>query len=403
MSANLGDANIIKFKKIDKKLNSCEKINDYRSNSNPKIFEGLIRDKNILNKEFKRNISPYKLFNKDSSPYKKNHFNKFSTILNPKSKKYYIKTPLLFFKNNNLNPPRNIVLNKNIPFINKNINQTKNNKEQNNKTTNNNNRNVEYNTINCIINNFNLSYKNLDSQEEKKTNSIGKIKKFHEYEIFNKNNNKLKAQLTNLKKNNSITNYMNNIRNISNLSENNSNLNNITNLNDESKIDELTQENNKIKQQIKKRTQKNNEQSLFLKELEKKNQRLKQEYQDIKTKNLEYTKSLERLYKFLKVLKNSGLEVSEMMENISSGEDYDEFDDDSELEEKSDTKKKNKKENKKNESQQSENSSVPISNIRQLSSGLLKNNDKYTEGSKINVNLKNNIPLLNIGKIKKHH
>jgi len=107
--------------------------------------------------------------------------------------------------------------------------------------------------------------------------------------------------------------------------------------------------------------------------------------------------------KNLKVLKNSGLEVSEMMENISSGEDYDEFDDDSELEEKSDTKKKNKKENKKNESQQSENSSVPISNIRQLSSGLLKNNDKYTEGSKINVNLKNNIPLLNIGKIKKHH
>lgn len=403
MSVNIGQRNIIKFKKINKKLHSSEKINDNRNNSNPMIFDGLNKDKIHLNKEFKRDISPYKQLNKDSSPTKY-YFDKFFTLLNKKSKKYYIKGPLLLFKTNNQNNTKNIDFNKNIPFIAKNINQNKNNQEQGNKSIINNNKKVEYNTINCIINNYNLSYKNLDSLDDKKAYSIGKIKKFNEYDIFNKNNNKLKANFTNIKNNNNNSSNYINKRNISNLSENDSNINKYTNLNDESKIDEMVQENNKIKQQIKKRTQKNKEQSLLLKELEKKNQRLKQEYQEIKTKNMEFSKSLERLYKFLKVLKKSGLEVSQMMENISSGEDYDEFDDDSELEEeKSDTKKRNKKECKKSESQQSESSSIPISNIRQLSSGPLKNNEKYYEGSKLDINLKKNIPLLNLDKIQKHH
>ena len=117
---------------------------------------------------------------------------------------------------------------------------------------------------------------------------------------------------------------------------------------------------------------------------------------------MEYSKSLERLFKFLKVLKNSGLEISEMMENISSGEDYDEFDEDSELEEKTDTKKKNK-DIKKIESQITD-GSAPISNIRQLSSGNLRNNEEFSKGSKLNINYKkNNIPILNIKEIKKNN
>ncbi len=120
---------------------------------------------------------------------------------------------------------------------------------------------------------------------------------------------------------------------------------------------------------------------------------------------MEYSKSLERLFKFLKVLKNSGLDVSEMMDNISSGEDYDEFDDDSEEVENSDTNKKNKKNKneKKSEPSLCTDGSIQISDINQLSSGLLRVNEEYNKGSKLNLDANNtNIPILNMGKIKHH-
>jgi hypothetical protein len=50
----------------------------------------------------------------------------------------------------------------------------------------------------------------LDSLDDKKAYSIRKIKKFNEYDIFNKNNNKLKANFTNIKNNNNnSSNYIN--------------------------------------------------------------------------------------------------------------------------------------------------------------------------------------------------
>ena len=412
MSISFGDSKNKNYKTIDTKLHFYEKIYtnkiiNHKNNSNLKIFEGITKEK-----------SPNKINNKKDriSPYK-NHFNKSSlsnVLLNmpnnnlKKSKKYYIKSPLSLFKNNNNQTSSQIIdINKNIPLIPTNINQNlnKNNSMQNIKSNNNNNNNqgnIEYNTINCIINNFNLSYKNLDSQEDKKTNSMGKIKKFHDYDIFNKNNNKIKNQINNLK-NNSMINNTNNIKNISNLSEmNNSNINNLTNLNEDQKIDEIIQENKQKQLKIELKNQENSKKLILLKELERKNKKLKNEYQEIKIKNMEYSKSLERLFKFLKVLKNSGLEINEMMENISSGEDYDEFDDDSELEEGEETDTKKNKKDKKSESEMTE-GSVPISNIRQLSSGLLRNNEKLCKDSKLKINFnKNNIPLLNFEKIKKH-
>ena len=90
-----------------------------------------------------------------------------------------------------------------------------------------------------------------------------------------------------------------------------------------------------------------------------------------------------------------------MRENISSGEDYDEFDEDSEKK-KNKKNKKNKKKDSKSESQMTE-GSVPISNVHQLSSGLLRNHEEFSKGSKLNLNIKNNIPSLNIGKIKKNY
>ena len=419
MSTSFGDSKNLNYKTINTKVHFFEKITinniiKHRNNSNQKIFEGITKEKSPNQTNNKKvRISPYK-----------NHFNKSSlsnTLLNmpnnnlKKSKKYYIKSPLSIFKNSNNNNPTSsqmVDINKNIPLIPININQNKNNHIQNIKPSNNNinnQGNVEYNTINCIINNFNLSYKNLDSKEDKKTNSMGKIKKFHDYDIFNKNNNKIKNQLENLTKNNSLINNTNNIKNISNLSEiNNSNINtninNLTNLQEESKIDEIIQENKQKQIKIQQKNQENSKKLILLKELERKNKKLKNEYQEIKIKNMEYSKSLERLFKFLRVLKNSGLEINEMMENISSGEDYDEFDDDSELEEgeETDTKKSKKNKNKKSESEMTE-GSVPISNIRQLSSGLLSNNEKFCKGSQLKINYnKNKIPILNFEKIKKH-
>ena len=382
------------FKKLHSKLNQNGKINVNhivinRNNSHKKFFDNKVHEnslqKNIMRKD---RISPFK-----------NHFNKSlsTTILNKandnlkKSKKYYIKSPLSLFKGNAPSSTQNMNTNKNIPLLPININKTNNNKVSNIQG------NVEYNSINCIINNFNLSCKNLDSHEDnKKTDSLIKFKKY--YDFFSKNNNKLKNHMNNLKKNNSMSNYANNIKNLSHLSDiNNSNINNITN--DNIKTDEINLENKHTQEKIQQRHLENKKKMLYLKELEKKNQRLKNEYQDIKIKNMEYAKSLERLYKFLRVLKNSGMDVNEMMDNISSGEDYDEYvDDENDEEDDENTEDEEGGLGEKNEVILTDGS--VLSNIKQLSSGLLRNHDEFTQGSKLN--LIKNIPMLNIQKIKNH-
>ena len=132
---------------------------------------------------------------------------------------------------------------------------------------------------------------------------------------------------------------------------------------------------------------------LYLKELEKKNMRLENDYQEIKIKHMEYSKSLERLLKFLRVLKNSGMDINEMMDNISSGEDYDEYVED-EFEEETE-----ESEDEKNETVLSDGS--VLSNLKQLSSGLLRSHEEYSKGSKLVLKLKN-IPLLKLHKLKKN-
>ena len=190
-----------------------------------------------------------------------------------------------------------------------------------------------------------------------------------------------------------MSNYAN-LKNLSNLSEiNNSNLNNLTN--DNIKAEEIILENKQKQAKIQQRHQENKKKMIYLKELEKKNLRLKEEYQEIKIKHMEYSKSLERLLKFLRVLKNSGMDISEMMDNISSGEDYDEYVED----ENEDTENSEEEKDEKNETILSDGS--VLSNLKQLSSGLLRNHDEYTKGSKLTLKIKN-IPMLNICKIKNH-
>ena len=374
------------FKTIHSKLNQNGniKINHIvlnRNNSQNKFYEKKFHEnsqKNIMKKE-------------RPSPFK-NNFNKSlsTTVLNKdkdnlkKAKKYYIKSPLSLFKGQAPSSTHHLGINKNMPLlplnINKNINKPSSLQG-----------NVEYNSINCIINNFNLSCKNLDSHEDnKKTDSLIKFKKY--YDFFSKNNNILKNHMNNLKKNNSMSNYTKNIKNLSHLSDiNNSNINNITN--DNFKTEEINLENKQTQEKIKQRHQENKKKMIYLKELEKKNQRLKNEFQEIKIKNMEFTKSLERLIRFLRVLKNSGMDINEMMDNISSGEDYDEYVED-DNEENEDTE--NSEIEEKNEIVLTDGSI--LSNLKQLSSGLLRNHDEFTQGSKLK--LIKNIPLLNMRKIK---
>ena len=126
--------------------------------------------------------------------------------------------------------------------------------------------------------------------------------------------------------------------------------------------------------------------------MEKKNQRLKNEYQEIKIKHMEYTKSLQRLIRFLGVLQNNGMDINEIMDNISSGEDYDEY-----IEDEEETEICEEKEEP-NEIVLTDGS--VLSNLKQLSSGLIRNHDEFSQGSKLQ--LIKNIPVLNICKIKSH-
>ena len=378
----------IYFKKLHSKLSKKGKLNVnhivlYRNNSIAKV-SGVKKDENNFQKKLykKENLSPYKpqfnqllslsLLNKDNGP-------------SEKPKKFYLKSPFNLLKGVPAPSIQNIGINKNIPLIPVHLNKISNNPSLNNL------QNVEYNSINCIINNFNLSCKNIDSHEDNKNKKTENLKYKKYYNLFNKNDNKITNNMNNIKKNNSMSNYTNNIKNLSHLSDfNNSNNNNVTN--EDIKTEEIIFENKQKEEKIKQRHLDNKKKMVYLKELEKKNMRLQNDYQEIKIKHMEYSKSLERLLKFLRVLRNSGMDINEMMDNISSGEDYDEYVED-DIEESEDT------EEEKNETVLSDGS--VLSNLKQLSSGLLRSNEEYSKGSKLNLKLKN-IPMLKLYKLKKN-
>ena len=372
------------YKKIFSKFS-----NNNRINVNHLILNKNKSDKNFFDNNYNKNNLKKIIIKKDKViPFNSTHFNKsISTNIYkakdnfPKTKKYYIKSPISFFKGVSLPSTQNLNWNKNIPLLSINTNKNTNISQDNPQKT------VEYNSINCIINNFNVSCKSIGSHEENKKAEFIKFKKY--YDFFCKNNQKIKNHIINLKKNSSMN---NNIKNLSNISEtNNYNINNISN--DNIKTEDL--ENKQIQERIQKRHQENKKKMIYLKELEKKNQKLKNDYQEIKMKNIEYNKALERLFKFLRVLKNNGMDIQEMMDNISSGEDYDEYlDIDEETEESDDSE-----EEEQNEVVLSDGS--VISNLKQLSTGLLRNHDEFTKGSKLNLK-ENIIPMLKLYKIKKN-
>ena len=382
-STSLIEPDNIKFKKIFNNINFKGKININHiilNRNNPiKNFNNQTNKKNIIKKDI---IAPFKYNNLSSISI----LNKANDSMQ-KQKKIFIKSPFTLLKDAPLS----------INKINTNKNKSSSlpasdNKKNGNKVLNH-LKNIEYNSINYIINNFNLSCKNIDTPEDinKKSDSLIRL---NNYDFFDIRNKKIKSKMNNLKKNNILANYENNMKNLSHHNELNfSNMNNNNNIsNDNIKIEEKMNELKQKEEKIKKTQLETKNKMIYLKELEKKNKKLKEDYQDIKIKHEEYSKALERLYKFLRVLKNNGLDVSEMMDNISSGEDYDEYveDDVEESEEES--------EEKKNETILSDGS--VLSDLNQLSTGLLRRHEEF-EKSKLNFKLKN-IPLLDLKKLKKN-
>ena len=382
MSAtSLIEPDSIKFKKIFNNINIKGKININHiilNRNNPiKNFNNQTNKKNIIKKDL---IAPFKYNNLSSISI----LNKANDSLQ-KQKKIFIKSPFTLLKDAPLS----------INKINTNKNKSSSlpvsdNKKNGNKVLNH-LKNIEYNSINYIINNFNLSCKNIDTPEDinKKSDSLIRL---NNYDFFDIRNKKIKNKMNNLKKNNILSNYENNVKNLSHHNElNYSNMNNNNISNDNIKMEEQIIELKQKEEKIKKTNLETKNKMIYLKELEKKNKKLKDDYQDIKIKHVEYFKASERLYKFLRVLKNNGLDVSEMMDNISSGEDYDEYveDDVEESEEESDEKK--------NETILSDGS--VLSNLNQLSTGLLRSHEEFAK-SKFNFKL-NNIPLLDLKKLNK--
>ena len=157
------------FKKIYTKLTKNSKIN-----VNHIILNRNKSDKQFFENKYHDNSMQKLMVKKDKVSSFNNHFNKAmsTTIMSKgndhliKLKKYYIKSPLSLFKGFAPSSTHHLDLNKNIHLLPINTNKNANIKQSNPQ------KKVEYNSINCIINNFNLSCKNIDSQEDNKKSEV---------------------------------------------------------------------------------------------------------------------------------------------------------------------------------------------------------------------------------------
>ena len=229
------------------------------------------------------------------------------------------------------------------------------NKINNNEFQNKNKKNSQHNTINYIINNFSLSSKKKDN----KCNEIKGISK--PIAPLNNNNN------TN-----------------SNSNKNNNNL----------KYEELKKENEKLILLFNEKLKDNKKYKKKLNYLENKNEQILKKINKIKKENEKSAKILEKVLKLLQILKNNGLDVEEIIENLSCTEEDDDLesntnsDDDinSMISKKSD---QNSPINSEKSHFKSEGESIFSDDIK---------NHKIYKGSKVTLK-DNNVPKLDMKKI----
>ncbi len=420
-------------------------ISNFQILSRNKMFPRDNRQfKNYIQKATKKSSTVYSASNllntvnkekyikeKNIQAYKLKAFNHSSSIdLNKNNKKFHKKS-----LNKSINNPRNSSINNNSSNLIKYMNQIIKTPDQFNKQ---NIINViEKTTINYFINTMNISnksmknvetsiYNNKKSKPKNKTinlklnNKQNILKHFAEKKfmnlnikknIKNKNNiNKSKSYITNnniINQNNQInqinqinktnqnnqTNQINktnqniqNVRNIQNFhnTQNLQNIQNIQNNSKDSKIEELKNENEKLKKKIE---EENNNQKIYkekINDLKNTYRALKKRKNKLKNDKRIYSKTLEKLLGVLELLEENGLDLNELIDFYDSDDEDDKSDNDNA------SIKKNTCQNFKH------NKDIGNDNIEEnsnMSYGILDIHDEFF-GSKLPTQQINKIPKL---------
>ena len=226
-----------------------------------------------------------------------------------------------------------------------------------------NKKNSQHNTINYVINNFNLSLKRKDSNCAHKTKEFKGINR----SLMSANKNNL-----GFKTNNSI----------------NSN-----------KYEELKKENENLILIYNEKIKENKKHKNKINYLENKNTHILKKVEKIKKENEKYSKILEKVLKLLQILKNNGLNVEEILENLSETDD--EFDNNSNSDENENENEDNSSFNSKKSSENNFAINSEFSNFKSEGESIPSNNakiHKINNGSNINLKDKN-IPKLDMKKI----
>ena len=146
-------------------------------------------------------------------------------------------------------------------------------------------KNKDSNNINLIFNNFNLSTKKIDSKKRKDNNNDAMY-------LMNK------IQVANIGFKNTLS---------SNMSSKN-----------RQEMDDLKKKNEKINILYNEKVKENKIINIKIKEYKNDNMQLRKKIYKLNKENQEYIKIFEKLQKFVKILQNNGINVDEIMDNISS-------------------------------------------------------------------------------------
>ena len=297
--------NWIKFpKNTKKKLN----FNQMHNKNNCFSTINFIDSQYNFNKRIQKKRPPNILYDNRSSSTS-NFNSKNNKAIN--SLAFYplnLKIPIIYKSNKNID--KKILHNKSkidiitIPKTNLNNNERKINFNIKMNT----NKNKENKNINYLLSACNLSAKNINS---------GIFKKKIKDKINNKKFNNLSNSMTFINKNKTTQNSISNNSNIiGNITNTNNNLNNTNNKN-AVKLEEAKKEQERLNEIY-------NEKSIFsqkigerIKELESKNKILLQKINKIKKENDNFASTLDKIIKLIKLLKNNGFDVGDIIKNLS--------------------------------------------------------------------------------------
>ena len=261
--------------------------------------------------KLKSSISSYALFlnqNKKQKNYFKNYqannLNKKNTISYNKAKQ------LKSIKSTDLIQSNKTNSDKHNKSKNNNNNRKINNNNQNN--VNNNNINIinhlEQNAIDYFINSSNSIHK------KRCSNSVHEQRKKIINDIYSKKHNKEK-EINCLKLSSNNTNSTSiNTNNTNNFNSKNNKIKNTLSMN----IEEIKKENKKLKSKIEIIGKENKNLNAKINKLRDKNLELRNILYSLKKEKDDYSQSISQSLKLLKLLKKNGLELSEIMENLSN-------------------------------------------------------------------------------------